>query len=260
MTEDHRPKHDGMGGGSRLYPSRVIGHRGACALAPENTLASIRRAAADGAAMVEVDVMLTADDRPVLIHDEGLERTTDGIGRVDHTTLDTMGALDAGAWFSADYTGEPVPTLEEALELVLDLGIAINLEIKPYPGRDADTAQLALAAAREVWPDGRPPPLISSFSREALAVVRDVAGDWPRALLSARVPGDWTEAALILDLRALHLSDRGAHAAAVRKVIAGGHDVAVYTVDDAARAATLWGWGVAAVFADDPGALLRACR
>lgn len=258
MTASSDTRNGRADGGVSPYPSRVIGHRGAAAQAPENTLASIRRAAADGAAMIEVDVMLTGDDRPVIFHDEVLDRTTDGSGLMAATPLDTLGALDAGSWFAEDFAGEPVPTLEELLETVLDLGLALNLEIKPTLGRDRDTARLALMAARDIWPADRPPPLISSFSREALAEARDLTGDWPRALLCTEVPGDWAEAALILNLKALHLADAGAHAAAIRKVIAGGHAVAVYTVDDPARARVLWDWGVAAVFADDPGALLRA--
>jgi len=259
MTTSSDTRNTGTDGGFGLYPSRVIGHRGACALAPENTLASFRRAAADGAVMVETDVMLTADDRPVLFHDDRLERTTDGLGAVAAMPLAGLGALDAGAWFSPDFAGETVPTLEEGLEVMIDLGLGLNLELKPSRGRDADTARVALAVARDQWPGDRPPPLVSSFSREALAVARDVAPDWPRALLADTVPGDWAEAALILDVKALHLADAGAHAAAVRKVLAGGHAVAVFTVNDPGRARVLWDWGVAAVFADDPGALLRAC-
>ncbi len=258
MTTPSDTRTAGTDGGFGLYPSRVVGHRGACALAPENTLASIRRAAADGAAMVELDVMLTADDRPVIIHDDLVDRTTDGSGAVDAMPLAALGALDAGAWFGAGFAGETVPTLEEALETILDLGIGLNLEIKPSAGRDAETARVALSVARDLWPSGRPAPVISSFSREAMAVARDLAADWSRALLSDDVPGDWAEAALILDVKALHLGDAGASEAAVRGVIDGGHPVAVWTVNDAARARVLWGWGVAAVITDDPGALLRA--
>jgi glycerophosphoryl diester phosphodiesterase len=256
------PAGDGHGaeGGCGLYPSRVIGHRGACALAPENTLAAIRRAAGDGARMVEVDVVLTADGRPILFHDHRLERTTDGFGPVAAASLATVGALDAGGWFSPDYAGEPVPTLEEAVEVMVELGLGLTLELKPTPGRDAETARLALAALRAGWPADRPPPVISSFSREALAVARDHAPDWPRALISMDVPGDWTEAALILDLKALHLADSGVAAAAIDRVAAAGHAVAVFTVNDPARARSLWTLGAAAVFADDPGAVLRAAR
>lgn len=244
---------------SALYPSAVIGHRGAAALAPENTLASIRRAAADGAGMVEVDVKLTADGRPIVMHDDRLERTTDGIGAVASTTLDALGALDAGAWFAPEFTGATVPTLEELLETVLDLGIGLNIEIKPCPARDVETTEAILAAAGAMWPDDRPPPLLSSFSRECLARARDItrswARDWPRALIADALPGDWTEARLILDLAAVHLGSDGLEAGTIAGIHAGGSAVAVWTVNDIDRARALWAAGVDAVITDDPGRL-----
>ena len=249
----------------RLYPSPVIGHRGACALAPENTLASLRRAAADGAAMVEVDVKLTAEGRPILFHDDRLERTSDGVGPVASTDLSVISALDAGQWFSADYAGEPIPTLEEALETALDLGLALNLEIKPCPGREDETAHLALSTALECWPQDHPaPPLVSSFSRASLAVARQVAPHWPRALIADHLPEDWAEAALVLDLAAAHLGVAGHLGSAglgeeqVQRCREGGHSVAVWTVNSPDTARRLFGLGVQAVFSDNPGAMLNA--
>lgn len=249
-----------MAGGVSLYPAQVIGHRGACALAPENTLASIRRAAADGARMVEVDVKLTADGRPIIFHDDRLERTTDGVGPVASTTLEVIGALDAGGWFDPAFAHEPVPTLEELLDTVVDHDLAVNLEIKPCPGRDSETARVAMATALECWPDDMPPPLVSSFSREALAVARDLAPNWPRALLADQLPGDWQQAALVLDLKAFHLGDEGLTRADVDAVVSSGRSVAVWTVNDPPRAVVLWTWGVAAVFTDDPAVLKKVAR
>ena len=97
----------------------VIGHRGAAARAPENTLAGLRRARELGAAWVEFDVMLTADRVPVLIHDETLERTTTGRGEVARHTAAEIRALDAGGWFAPEFAGERVPTLAEAVALLL---------------------------------------------------------------------------------------------------------------------------------------------
>lgn len=94
----------------------IIAHRGASSAAPENTLAAFRRAADEGAAWIECDVKLTADGRPIIFHDDTLDRTTDGGGVVDDYTLDVIGALDAGGWFSPEFRGEPVPTLEEMLD------------------------------------------------------------------------------------------------------------------------------------------------
>ncbi|MGC2854917.1 glycerophosphodiester phosphodiesterase family protein [Novispirillum sp. DQ9] len=240
-----------------LYAGRVIGHRGACAKAPENTLSSLRRAARDGAAVVEVDVKLTAEGRPVLFHDDRLDRTTDGHGAVASATLDMLGALDAGAWFAPEFAGEPIPTLEEALEVILGLGLGVNLEIKPCPGREAETARAVAGIAAALWPADRPPPLLSSFSRESLAVARDTAPALPRALIADRLPGDWKEAALILGLKAVHLGPAASREEIVTAV-SGGAAVAVWTINDATRAAALFRHGASAVFCDDPGRMIRA--
>ena len=113
---------------------RVIGHRGAAAAAPENTLVSLQKAKELGASWVEFDVKLTRDGVPILMHDERLERTTDGRGEVALTTLNDLQKLDAGGWFGPAFRGEPVPTLEAALALCAELGLGINVEIKPVRG------------------------------------------------------------------------------------------------------------------------------
>jgi glycerophosphoryl diester phosphodiesterase len=97
---------------------RIIAHRGAKANAPENTLVAFKRAYDEGARWVEFDVKLTADGHPVLIHDEMLERTTDGRGEVRTKTLAEIQALDAGSWFAKAFAGERVPTLAEALDFL----------------------------------------------------------------------------------------------------------------------------------------------
>ncbi len=97
-------------------PPRLVGHRGASEVAPENTLASFERARRDGADIVELDVRLTADGQVVAIHDDTVDRTTDGTGRVSAMTLAELRALDAGSWFGPDFAGEPIPTLTEVLD------------------------------------------------------------------------------------------------------------------------------------------------
>ena len=89
-----------------LILPRVIGHRGIAARAPENTLAGFRRAAELGVAWVELDVQLTSDGVPVVFHDDGLERTTDGQGLLIETPLAVLRGLDAGAWFGPAFAGE----------------------------------------------------------------------------------------------------------------------------------------------------------
>ncbi|TMJ57189.1 MAG: glycerophosphodiester phosphodiesterase, partial [Alphaproteobacteria bacterium] len=101
--------------------SSVIGHRGAAARAPENTLAGLRRARELGCAWVEFDVRLTGDGALVLCHDGRLERTSTGHGRVSAQTLAAIRRCDAGGWFAPEFAGEIVPSLDEALELASKL-------------------------------------------------------------------------------------------------------------------------------------------
>src|SRR5262249_59307691 len=106
---------------AQVAPPRVIAHRGAKATSPENTLASIRQAVAEGATWIEFDVKLTSDGHPILMHDPTLDRTTNGKGNVAETTLAAIRELDAGSWFGGRFAREKVPTLEEALEVMSGL-------------------------------------------------------------------------------------------------------------------------------------------
>jgi len=235
----------------------LIGHRGAKDHAPENTLASIREAARQGASWVEVDVKLTADGHPVLMHDEALDRTTDGSGPMAAAPLSAVRALDAGSWFADAFAREKVPTLEEALDLVLELGLSIDLEIKPCPGRERETAEAALAVAGRIWPASRPAPLVTSFSAAALEAALRARPDWPRGMLFGERPADWAERAARLEAAALIGDQRRLTAAAVREMRSTGRPVLAYTVNDPDRAAEVLGWGADAVFTDRPGTIAQ---
>lgn len=249
---------DGASPFSVLGLPRVIGHRGAAAGAPENTIASFRAAAAMGVAMVEFDAKLTLDSRVVAFHDETLERTTNGQGRVRDTPLDVLHRLDAGGWFEPVFADEPVPSLEEVLEFLQSVGIRPNIEIKPCPDLDRETAHAVVAVATECWPSHRPPPLLSSFSRESLAVVRELAPTWPRGLIVDRLPPDWHKAAVALDLSLLHCQQRHLSPVVVAEIKRAGLAVVAWTVNDPNRARTLWKWGVDAVVSDAPDVILDA--
>jgi glycerophosphoryl diester phosphodiesterase len=243
---------------SSLHVPRVIGHRGAKARAPENTLAGLRQAKRDGAAWVEFDVKLTADGQPVLIHDETLERTTDGHGRVADMAFADIRRLDAGRHFGAAWQGERVPSLREALTLLAELKMGFNLEIKPCPGREAETARVAMAEVAASWPSSRPMPIVSSFSAEALAAAR-AAGpqDGTAALgyLVADLPADWQAEASRLGCQSVHVGWRNLARRQVAAVKAAGYILVVWTVNERSRAAELLAWGADAVISDHPAAL-----
>ncbi len=146
-------------GSARRLPglAPVVGHRGASAHAPENTLASLRRAWELGAAWVEFDVKLTRDGVPILMHDAKLKRTTNGSGLVASLDYAAIARLDAGAWFPGAFAGERIPTLDEAVALLQELGLAANVEIKPCPGREVETGRLVAQALLRLLARGRTP-------------------------------------------------------------------------------------------------------
>lgn len=236
----------------------VIAHRGSPRAAPENTLASFRQAARDGATWVEFDVALTSDGRPVIFHDDDLDRTSDGSGPLAAMPFEAICSLDAGSWFSPAFAGEAIPTLEEALDLFAGLKLSFNMEIKPDKGREVETAEVALAVARECWPTAAPVPLISSFSRACVATAKELQPGWPRDLLFDRVTEDWREVGEQLGVISFGVNQRHVTQDQVADMHAAGFGVMTYTVNDIARAKELKGWGVDAIFTDIPADMLRA--
>ena len=196
-----------------------IAHRGASVRAPENTLAAFETAIRQGADAIELDVHLTADGVPVVLHDATLDRTTDGRGPVARVTLAALKRLDAGAWFAPRFRGERVPTLEEALRCARGR-CGLNIEIKTGPGRGRDKtarardarseAGLLASAVSRVVARARFTDLlvVSSFSRAALQAARAAM---PRArlglLVSRRLAGI-RAAHRDLRLHSLHLHIR----------------------------------------------------
>ncbi len=245
---------------SPLNIPRIIGHRGAKATAPENTLAGIRQAKTEGASWVEFDVKLTSDGHAVLMHDETVERTTDGRGFVRQMTLAELRKLDAGVRFGPTWRGEKVPTLIEALALMAELDMGFNLEIKPCPGREAETARVALADVAAHWSAERPVPVISSFKPAALAAAREAAPHLPRGYLAETLPPDWAVRVAQFDCLTVHPCWRALTRAQIAAAKAGGHPVLVWTVNEPARARELVAWGVDSLITDCPALIAAALR
>lgn len=230
----------------------VIGHRGAKGLAPENTLVSLRRARAEGATWVEFDVMLSRDGVPVLIHDDRVERTSDGMGAVADLYLSDLRKLDAGSWFGNAFAGELIPTFAEAIVTLVSEGLGANVEIKPYPGKAIETADAICRQIANDWPEGLPRAVISSFDSDAIAIARDAVPDIERAMLFGKLPDNWRQIVCELDCRAVHLSDHHVNADIAAMIIEEGYTLRVYTVNDPKRAEELRQMGVASIFTDRP--------
>ena len=236
----------------------VIGHRGAAASAPENTLASFRHAKALGCAWVEFDVRLTGDGELIVLHDARLDRTTDGRGRAAALPYAEIRRHDAGAWFAAEFAGERVPTLRETLEILGALQLGANVEIKPDRRRARETGTAVGAALARNWPRHLPPPLLSSFDLHALEAAAEAAPAIARGILYRAVPRNWRRTAERLGAATINADHRRLSPVRIGEMRAAGYPVLAYTVNDPERAATLFGWGVSAVFSDRPEAILAS--
>jgi glycerophosphoryl diester phosphodiesterase len=227
-----------------LQLPKVIGHRGAAAYAPENTLESFREARRRGASWVETDIKLTADGVPIVMHDESLKRTT-GVDRLVAQT--PRAELPAG-----------VPTFEEAIACFAEQGLGCNVEIKPCPGREAETGCVVVETLRRCWPARLPPPLLSSFKDVSLAAARSAAPEFARALLIGKVDDDWRPRAEAV--AAVGINTNGEKLTAVRavEVRKAGYLLSVYTIDDGDVAKALVGMGVQCIITDAPDVILAA--
>ncbi|MBK9673832.1 MAG: glycerophosphodiester phosphodiesterase [Betaproteobacteria bacterium] len=231
------------------YP-RLVAHRGAGKLAPENTLTAMRVGHAHGYRMVEFDVKLAADGVSFLLHDATLERTTSGRGRADALPWRELSQLDAGAWHSAEYAGEPLPTLAAVARWARAHQVACNIEIKPTPGRERETGAAVALDAAALWRDAEVPPLLSSFSDEALMAARYAVPALPRAWLTDKLPPDWLERLTHLGCAALDTNHKVLSAEVVRRAREAGCRVLCYTPNDPERVTALAALGVDGIITD----------
>ena len=227
-----------------------IAHRGAGKLAPENTLAAFRLGAAHGYQAFECDVKLSADGVPFLLHDTTLERTTDATGTAGDHRWSELSRLDAGSWHGAAYAGEPLPSLRNVAAYLRRNAFALDLEIKPTPGREAHTGAVVAAEVARLWHGDALMPLLSSFSPEALQAAQQVAPQLRRALLIDSLRPDAFDRALELGCVALITNHKLMDAALLARIHGAGLRALVYTVNEPERAQALRGLGIDGIVTD----------
>lgn len=235
----------------RVLP-KIIGHRGVCGHAPENTLASFRQAHEMKVKWVEFDTKLTSDGEVVVFHDDTLERTTNGKGRIQDISLSDLQKLDAGSWFAEAFVGESVPTLIETLVLLDQLGLSANVEIKPSEGQETETAEAVCGVIRDHWPDTMPPPVMSSFKDECLRVVRKRLPQIERASLILDDLTDWQGRVQSAGSSAIHMWHEPLTKELYMEFTKAGYPVRVFTVNDANLANLLFMWGVESICTNYP--------
>jgi glycerophosphoryl diester phosphodiesterase len=229
----------------------VIAHRGASKFAPENTLPAFLKAKALGARWVEFDVMLAACGEAVVIHDETLDRTTNGKGNVCDHPYSYIKTLDAGSWFDAVFAGAHVPSFAEVIRLLHQQGLSANVEIKAVEGQEEKTVQKILHEIERHWAADQAPPLISSFSETILRMVRQHAPNALLAFLMDEWMADWRVICDALHCVSVNVNHLILNAERVSEIKATNRYLLSYTVNESQRAQTLFSYGVDAVFSDD---------
>lgn len=228
---------------------RIFAHRGASAEAPENTLAAFELALRQGVRWLELDVQ-RLEDELVVLHDDTLDRTTDGHGPLAAVTLAQLRALDAGQ-------GQRVPLLQELLECLAGRA-ALNVELKGAGTGGPAARLLAQRVAEGRWAADE--IVLSAFSAAELEAARAAAAGLPRALLSESADAGAVAAAVTLGAVALHVPVRAVDAAAVARAHGAGLALNVFTVNDADTCARLRALGIDGLFTDHPGQALRHWR
>ena len=241
------------GAPSSLWPwPHIVAHRLGGTLAPENTLGAMALAFRLGVRAMETDVMLTRDGAAVISHDPVFGRAVASAAAVADLSLKEIRTLDAGRLYSEAWRGEKVPTLVEVIDFAQTHGIFLNLEIKPSSEALAEaTARETCRLVRKMYAGRTDTPLLSSFSRTALAAAQALAHDIPRGLLlEGRVP-DWAEVAQALDVVTVH-PDATADENFVTCAHEHGWGVMCWTIDDVQVARSLLTLGVDALCTNRP--------
>ena len=240
------------------YPLWVA-HRGAGKLAPENTLAAFRVGAGHGYRAFECDVKLSSDGVPFLLHDDTLQRTTPYSGIAGERSWSELSRLDAGGWHSPAFAGEPLPNLDAIAAYCLRNGFALNIEIKPTTGQEAETGRVVAREAARLWAahtshtaQAAPviPPLLSSFQPDALQGARTSAPELPRALLLDSLRTGWFETAQSLSCVAVVTNHKLMDATLIERLHGAGLRALVYTVNEPAEAHRLLALGIDGIITD----------
>ena len=234
--------------------TRVIAHRGFSSAAPENTIAAVRAAIEIGADMVEIDVTLTADGHIIVIHDETLDRTTNGGGLVSDFSLTALQQLDAGSWFAPRFAGERIPTLDTVLDEV-EGRILLNVEIKSESVDRGAVPKVASSIRKRGMIEQ---VVVSSFSPTALEQMHSEAPEIRTAVLyNTKFHQGLDAVEIVTDLGAAVFNIKRQRLTKKMMRRCREHDVPVgiYTVNKPRRMRRLVKKGVNAIFTDHPDRL-----
>jgi glycerophosphoryl diester phosphodiesterase len=231
----------------------IFAHRGSSAYAPENTLAAFELAVSQNADAIELDAKLCADGEIVIIHDQTLERTTDGRGKVADYPNEALRELDAGSWFGAEYRGEKIPTLREVLETV-GRKTFTNIELTNYASLRDELPDKVVDLVKQLGLETH--VLFSSFNPRALRRVHQLLPNVPLGLLALPgYRGAWARSwlgRLMVPYQALHPEFSDTNVDVIRQQQVRDRRVHTWTVNSPEDMKRLFKAAVDGIFTDDP--------
>ncbi|GGE37880.1 glycerophosphoryl diester phosphodiesterase [Pullulanibacillus camelliae] len=230
--------------------TKIFAHRGASGKAPENTMTAFKKAAEEGADGIELDVHLTRDRIPIVIHDETVDRTTDGYGFVKDYSLEGLKKLSAGHWKGWKFRHEQIPTLEEVLKWLSKTELTLIVEFKnnilPYKGLEQKTIHLLEKyhmLERTIF---------SSFNHNSLFKVKELYKQAETAALYGKPIASPAQYAKTIRVDGLHPSFRLINQPLIQNLHANGIKVRPYTVNSQRIMETLFSWKIDGLITDYP--------
>ncbi len=233
----------------------IWAHRGASAVAPENTMAAFMKAYELGADAIELDVQRSSDGVLVIMHDETLNRTTEGRGYIYSAPLAWISQLDAGYKFSPAFRGERIPTLEEVLSFVKSTSLQINIELKMIQNVYQGIEQQVISTIRQYGLTER--TVISSFHYPSLRVIKELDASQPIGLLCAQHHSIRPASAKQIGAEAVHPHWRIITPSYMTEALEIGIKVRPYTINDPGIAKVFNAWGVDALITNHPGLMRK---
>lgn len=230
-----------------IYPP-IIAHRGAAAMAPENTLSAFKKVSELGLAWVEFDVMFAKCGEVVVFHDVDLQRTTNAAGQVIDFPYEILKTFDAGSWFAPHFAHEVIPTLHAVLDCLSQLKLSANIEIKALPGQENELVR----SVADIVKHYSIPVLISSFSREALLAIKQYLPNHPCGFLMHEWQNDWSLFCNDIQVDTVNVNHDILSPTKIHEIKLSKRLLLAYTVNTLTLAKQLFSSGVDAIFSDCP--------
>ena len=231
---------------------QLIGHRGTRGLRPENTYCSFMHAAELDLNWIEFDVQLSKDEQWLVMHDETIDRTTNGHGKICDYTADELAKLQAGLWYSPPYPDQPIPTLIKTIDLAKQAGLFMNIEIKCFNADQQKYAQLMADFINKYNVQA----MISSFDTQCIIQLRQLLPNMPISYLVDTFSEDTIAITKQHNFTTINCNYKAITKENLYMATENEIPVLLYTINDPEIAQTWLNMGVAAIFTDRPDLLI----